>query len=66
MFRLTQSVLVWICLVTIGLMLTGQSFAGVTDLKAAATGILLFDEGKGSVAKVAAGFGETSGWLVEV
>jgi len=66
MFRLTQSVLVWICLVTIGLMLTGQSFAGVTDLKAAATGIWLFDEGKGTVAKDAAGFGETSGRLVEV
>jgi len=57
MFRFTQSVLVWICLITIGLMLTGQSVAGVTDLKAAATGIWLFDEGKGTVVKDAAGKG---------
>ena len=57
MFRLTQSVLVCICLIAIGLMLTSQSLAGVTDLKAAATGIWLFDEGKGTAAKDAAGKG---------
>ena len=57
MFRLTQSVLVCICLIAIGLMLTSQSLAGVTDLKAAATGIWLFDEGKGTAAKDAAGQG---------
>ena len=57
MLRLTQSVLVCICLIAIGLMLTSQSLAGVTDLKAAATGIWLFDEGKGTAAKDAAGKG---------
>ena len=60
MFRMPKmnlQVMIYLSLIALGLLITIPSLAGVTDLKSVATGIWLFDEGKGTTIKDASGKG---------